>query len=285
VRYNLEYQDIDGGIEVRLRRLGWAGLELETDGQSVVIDHVVDTGLLSAIFGDPRDELISPEPGRARAALLTHLHRDHADVAAIEAALAGDGIVLRPARKRAESPLDEAATGEAEAALAASRLRVYPCEPGDVFEIGPFAITALPASDGLGSPQVSWLVKADSQTVLHAGDTLWHGGWWDVVAGHGPVDLAFLPANGAEIAFPQWQPAATVPAVMTPEQAVDAARALQARSLVPIHYNRTFEHPDYYRPVADARERLEDLAGRRGIAIRFLEPGDWVDAGLAATPT
>jgi L-ascorbate metabolism protein UlaG (beta-lactamase superfamily) len=269
---------------VRLRRLGWAGIELETGGQSVVVDHVVDPGIVSAFFSDARDELVSPDPGRAGAALLTHLHRDHADVAAIEAALAPDGVVLRPARKRAESSLDEAATGEAEAALAASRLREHPCEPGDAVEIGPFSITALPASDGLGSPQVSWLVKADGQAVLHAGDTLWHGGWWDVVAAHGPIDFAFLPANGAEIAFPQWQPPATVPAVMTPEQAVDAARALQARTLVPIHYNRTFEHPDYYRPIPDARERLEELADRRAIAVRFLEPGEWVDAGLVRTP-
>jgi L-ascorbate metabolism protein UlaG (beta-lactamase superfamily) len=263
---------------MRLRRLGWAGLELEAEGDSIVVDHVLDPGIFSAFFGEPRDELVAPAPGRALAALITHLHRDHADVPAIERAVAGGGSVLRPAPKRAGSPLDEFATGDAEAALAASDLDVRPCAPGDSLEVGPFTVVVLPASDGLGSPQVSWLIKADEQAVLHAGDTLWHGGWWDVPLVHGPVDHAFLPANGAEVAFPQWQPAASVPAVMTPEQAVEAARALRARSLVPIHYNRTFEHADYYRPVANARERLLSVAAPRGIEVAFLEPGDWVDA-------
>jgi L-ascorbate metabolism protein UlaG (beta-lactamase superfamily) len=79
---------------------------------------------------------------------------------------------------------------------------------------------------------------------VHAGDMLWHGGWWDVGAAHGPVDFAFLPANGVEVDYPHLQPAVNIPAVMTPEQAVEAARALKARTLVPIHYNRTFEHAD-----------------------------------------
>jgi L-ascorbate metabolism protein UlaG (beta-lactamase superfamily) len=153
---------------------------------------------------------------------------------------------------------------------------VRSCLPGDVVEIAPFTITALPASDGLGSPQVSWLIKADSHSVLHAGDTLWHGGWWDVAPAHGPIDVACLPANGVEVNYPQWQPAVDVPAVMTPEQAVEAARALQARVLVPIHYNRTFEHPDYYRPARDAVERIQELAARHELEVWFLEPGEWV---------
>jgi L-ascorbate metabolism protein UlaG (beta-lactamase superfamily) len=205
-------------------------------------------------------------------------------VAAIERAVVSGGTIFRPARRRVESPLDEFATSEAEGALAASGLEVRSCAPGDGFEIGPFTITALPASDGLGSPQVSWLIKADSRTVLHAGDTLWHGGWWDIALAHGPIDVALLPANGVEVDYPQWQPAVTVPAVMTPEQAVEAARALQAGTLIPIHYNRTFEHPHYYRPLADADQRVEDLAARRGVDVRFLEPGEWVDAELAAAP-
>lgn len=266
---------------MRLRRLGWAGLELEADGQSVVVDHLLDPGTFSAFFGEPRDELIVPAPGRALAALLTHLHRDHADVAAIEGAVAAEGSVLRPERRSVTSSLDQPVTGEAHAALEACALDVRSCAPGDCFQIGPFALTALPASDGLGSAQVSWLIEADGRTVLHAGDTLWHGGWWDIALAHGPIDLAFLPANGAEVNFPHLQPAVSVPAVMTPEQAVEAARALAAGALVPIHYNSTFEHPDYYRPLTDAGEQIIELAAERKLEVRFLEPGRWVDAELA----
>ncbi len=262
---------------MRLRRLGWAGLEVEQDGESLIVDHLIDPGVFARFYGVDRDELIVPKPRRARAALLTHLHLDHADVPAIERAVRSSGWVLKPERKAAETRLDEVATGAAEAALAGSALEVRQCRAGDVFDLGAFRASALAASDGFGSPQVSWLIEAGTRRILHAGDTLWHGGWWDIAAAHGQIDIAFLPANGVELNFPQWQPAVSVPASMTPEQAVEAARALLARQLVPIHYNRTFEHPDYYRPVPDARERIMVRAASSRTDVRFLEPGEWIN--------
>jgi L-ascorbate metabolism protein UlaG (beta-lactamase superfamily) len=264
---------------MRWRRLGWAGLEVQADGGSIVVDHLVDPGIFKNFLSDERDALVAPEPGRAIGALVTHLHRDHADVPAIEAALADEGLVLRPPRKPVETELEQFATGEAETALAASRLTTRVCEIGDTVGIGPFSVTALFASDGVGSPQVSWLIEAEGRKLLHAGDTLWHGAWWDVAAVHGPVDLAFLPGNGVELNYPQWQPPVPLPAVMTPEQAVEAARALQARTLVPIHYNRTFVHDVYYRPVADAERRIAALSAERALDVRFAEPGEWSTLG------
>lgn len=262
---------------MRLRRLGWAGIELEQQGQSLVVDHLLDPGSFAAFFGEKRDRLISPKPGRARAALVTHLHRDHADVAAIELAVASDGIVLRPEPRAVESRFDVIATGDADHALRQSSLEVHACRVGDEIELGTFSVTATFASDGLGSPQISWLIKADGQCVFHGGDTLWHGAWWDIVRVHGPVDVACLPANGAEVDFGHLQPSVTVPAVMTPKQAVEAARALRARVMVPIHYNRTFVHPKHYRPVADARQQIEAFAAERGVDVLFLQPGQWHD--------
>jgi L-ascorbate metabolism protein UlaG (beta-lactamase superfamily) len=260
---------------MRWRRLGWAGLEVQADGASIVVDHLLDPGIFKHFFSDERDALITPEPGRAIGALLTHLHRDHADIPAIESALVEAGVLLRPPRKPVETELEQFATGEAETALAGSPLKTRVCEPGDAVQVGPFSITALFASDGIGSPQVSWLIEAQGRKLLHAGDTLWHGAWWDIAAAHGPVDLAFLPGNGAEINYPQWQPPVPVPAVMTPEQAVEAAHALQARTLVPIHYNRTFEHDLYYRPAAEAEQRIQSLSEQRAVDIHFADPGNW----------
>ncbi|HWH43665.1 MAG TPA: MBL fold metallo-hydrolase [Thermoleophilaceae bacterium] len=260
------------------RRLGWAGVEIEFDGETVVIDHVLDPGLLTAFLSDDREPFLHPEGGGARAALITHLHRDHADVAAIERACAPDARVLRPIADTVPSALDEVATGDAEAALAATGLEVVGCRPGERVEAGPFAITALPAADGLGSPQVSWLVEAGGRRILHAGDTMWHGFWWGSASAHGAIDVAFLPGNGVEISYPGWEPAAEVPAVMTPEQCVEAAGALRAGTLVPIHFDRTYEHPDYYRPVTDAAERISRHAERRGVGVRFAEVGEWAAA-------
>jgi L-ascorbate metabolism protein UlaG (beta-lactamase superfamily) len=76
---------------MQIRWLGWAGVEIEADGERVVIDPLQDP---LAVFA-PMPELaadcsppdvVAPSPGVA-AALVTHLHRDHADAAALAAAL------------------------------------------------------------------------------------------------------------------------------------------------------------------------------------------------------
>jgi L-ascorbate metabolism protein UlaG (beta-lactamase superfamily) len=256
--------------------MGWAGVQVEAEGESIVIDHVLDVGILSAFFGEDRDSFLEPE-GKVTAALVTHLHRDHADPGAIADALNDSGPLLRPRRKRVESKLDEFATGEADSGFAESGVEQRHLEPGDEAEIGPFRVTAFPAVDALGSPQVSWSVQADGGSIFHAGDTMWHGHWWDIALARGPIDLAFLPANGAELSYPQWQPAAPLPGVLTPEQAVEAARSLQARAVAPIHFNRTFEHPEYYRPVPDALDRLRKHAGERDVDLLLMQPGEWVE--------
>ena len=270
---------------MQIRRLGWAGLELESSGTSIIIDHLIDPGMMRAFFGPDPDPLIEPERGSAAAALLTHLHRDHGDLAAIEATVGEAGSVLRPRPSRRPTDLDVFLTGELEAGLAETWRVVRICDPHDVCTIGPFTVTALPASDGFGSPQVSWLVEADGIRIVHAGDTLWHGSWWNVARSYGPIDVAFLPANGVLTAYPQWQPAVEVETVMTPAQAVEAACAMGAATLVPIHYNRTFEHEQYYRPVPDAEVQLGEHAARRPVTLHTLTVGEWSAASALTAVT
>jgi L-ascorbate metabolism protein UlaG (beta-lactamase superfamily) len=267
---------------MRLRRLGWAGIELEAGGESLVVDHVLDVGILGHFLSDEPDALVTPEPARASGALVTHLHLDHADAAAADAALAPGAPVLTPTPHRQPSALDEAGTGEAQRALAALPRPLVECQPGDTHTVGPFTITAATASDGFGAPQVSWVVEADGRRVLHGGDTLWHGGWWEIALAHGPIDVACLPGNGAEVSYPQWQPPALVPAVMRPTETVEAALALSAGTLVPIHYSATFDHPDFYRPVPDAAEQIRAHAAARGVPVAWLEPGEWVELDALA---
>ena len=262
---------------MRMRRLGWAGIELEADDDRLVIDPLVDPGIFSAFLGPEAEPRVAPEPGVARAALLTHLHRDHADVGALDAAVTPGGEVLRPEAASA-TEFDEFVTGEAERGLAETGRPQVLARAGDARRIGAFEVTALPAVDGLGSPQVSWLVEAGGRRVLHGGDTLWHGGWWAIAAAAGPIHVACLPANGVEIDYPNLQPAADgVPAVMTPEQSVQAARALRADVLVPMHDVRMFEHETYYRPVTGARQRLTEAGAAAGVAVRITAPGDWIE--------
>ncbi|MBR7673582.1 MBL fold metallo-hydrolase, partial [Streptomyces daliensis] len=66
---------------MRVRRLGWAGVEIEAGGTRLVIDCVRD---LSPLFTgwQPGEGLAAPS-GQATAALVTHLHRDHTDASAL----------------------------------------------------------------------------------------------------------------------------------------------------------------------------------------------------------
>jgi L-ascorbate metabolism protein UlaG (beta-lactamase superfamily) len=260
---------------MNIRRLGWAGLELESDGTSLVIDHLLDPGSFSAFFHADCEPLVTPARHGAQAALVTHLHRDHTDVDAIQHALGEGAAVYRPRPSRRPTDLDVILTGEGEAGLTASGRTLHECDPADTHRIGPFTVTALPASDAFGSPQVSWLVEADGQRILHGGDTLWHGSWWNIARQHGPIDIACLPANGAKIAFPLWQPAADVESVMTPAQAVEAARALRAHTLVPIHHQRSFEHEVFYRPLHNTEALISAHAARAAVVPQFLDPGVW----------
>jgi L-ascorbate metabolism protein UlaG (beta-lactamase superfamily) len=72
---------------MRITWLGWAGVEIEADGQHVVIDPLGDPAATFAWLPKPArsipmPELAAPRPG-ALAGLLTHLHRDHADAVVI----------------------------------------------------------------------------------------------------------------------------------------------------------------------------------------------------------
>jgi L-ascorbate metabolism protein UlaG (beta-lactamase superfamily) len=257
---------------MEIRRLAWAGLEVRASDRTVVIDFVDDfSGLHGAV---PPDEEIppSPEPGTVDAALLTHLHRDHADVNAVDRVLAPDAVVLRP-EKSFGSETERALVEGPEAELDKSGLTVRVIQPWETLEIGSLRITALPAADGFGDPQVSWCIAADGCRILHAGDTLFHGWWWLSALRHGPFDLAFLPIGGAAVDLPARQPPSPLPAGMDPRQAAIAAKLLGARAVVPIHYGPLHEAPNYVQ-AEDPPGALRAAATELGIEARVLEPGE-----------
>jgi len=172
---------------------------------------------------------------------VTHLHPDHADATALKRALKPGAHVLRPAPLSGER-LENAGVEAAEAGLREAELAAQAVEPWETVEIGPFSISAFPAADGTGDPQVSWAISAEDMTIVHCGDTLFHGWWWRAAMRFGPIDVAFLPVNGAVLDFPHRQPPSPLPAAMTPRDAATAARVLGAREAIPIHYD-TFQHP------------------------------------------
>ncbi|WP_410602981.1 MBL fold metallo-hydrolase [Amycolatopsis sp. lyj-90] len=257
---------------MRTRRLGWAGLEIEADGERLVIDYVRD---LSPLFTGWRsgDRLPAPS-GTAGAALVTHLHRDHTDAAALAGVLAPGAPVLRPAPGHGDD-VDNVTTLQAERELALHRLAAEVVDPWSTREIGPFLVTAIPAVDGLGDPQLNWVVQADGQRIFHGGDTMFHGYWWLIARRFSPFDAVFLPANGAVVDAPHLRPPSPLPAALDPRQAAAAAEILDARYAVPMHYEPG--QPDKiagYVEVADPEKEFRAHAGQRA---HVLAVGEWLD--------
>ncbi len=270
---------------MKVRWLGWAGVEIEAEGTAVVIDPLEDPGATFAALGDgagevPLPALTVPEARRtAVAGMVSHLHRDHADAGALAAALAPGATVHEPSWPGGDGA-ENLALAQANAELGDSGLVRRQVEQWETVEAGPFRITALPAVDGLGDLQVSWLIEAEGHRVLHLGDTIFHGYWWRMARRHGPFDLVFAPVNGPVVDFPHLQPPSVLAAAMEPEQAALAGDLLGARAVVPMHYDGYGIEP-WYRPIDDAAGRFRVAAAGRAYAARVLHPGDALE--LAGT--
>ncbi|MDX6605952.1 MAG: hypothetical protein QOD14_492 [Solirubrobacterales bacterium] len=272
---------------MRVRWLGWAGVEIEAEGVVVVVDPLADAGatfaaLGEAAHGDRLPTVVAPDArGAAVAGLVSHLHRDHADAGALAAALSADASVYEPVWPGGED-VENLGLAQANSELDRAGVGRRAVEVWERVEVGPFALTALPAVDGLGDPQVSWLIEADGRRVLHLGDTVFHGYWWRMARRHGPFDVVFAPINGAVVDFPHLQPPSPLAAAMEPEQAAVAGEALGAGTLVPMHFDG-FEIEPWYRPIPDAAARFEAAAAGRSYESRVLEPGERFE--VAAVPS
>ncbi len=187
---------------MQIRRLGWAGVEIECDGETLVIDYVQDKLPMAPFLRSP-DEVFpaSSRPGSAAAALLTHLHADHADPDALAAALRINAPVLRP-EPASGNAADVELTSFAEDKFPHHSLTVEIVPAWEERTIGPFRVSSTPAVDGFGDPQISWIVACGGQRIFHAGDTLFHGSWWRIAHRYGPFDLAFLPVNAPVCNWP-----------------------------------------------------------------------------------
>jgi L-ascorbate metabolism protein UlaG (beta-lactamase superfamily) len=252
---------------MRVRWLGWAGVEVEAQGERVVVDPLEDAGAVFAWLGDgavamPVPEVMPAQPG-AIAGLVTHLHRDHADAAALKAVLAEDAPVCEP-QGYGGNRLEQAAVAQADAELSSAKLVRRPTAAWTSVAVGPFTLTALPAVDGTGDPQVSWLIEAGGKRVLHLCDTIWHGWWWRIAERYGAPDLVLAPINGARLTFPHRQPASPLAGALDPEQAALAAELLRSDRLVPIHYGG-YNLPSLYEPVSDAAERLTAASSKADV--------------------
>ena len=242
---------------LKVQRLNWAGVRFINGKSTLLIDPVV-TDIWE---GDSPYPLVELEASEGRTyALITHTHGDHFDTPGLKRLLGERGRVICDAGM---APY-----------IASQGLKVIPVSRFMPEQRGGFTVMPLPAVDGLGGEQVSWVISVKGRRYIHCGDTLWHGAWRKWGAAYGPFDTAFMPINGAKVAR---EPITETPLVQTPIQAVDAAQLLRAKLLVPIHYG--LNDPPHYVEVADPLETLIETAKRRNQAVKHLAPGEWLTLG------
>lgn len=244
--------------QLRIQRLAWAGIRLQLPGATLFVDPLIDPAIWGASLPDsliPVDDATGD-----RFVLVTHSHSDHADLVAIAAALKNGGTLAYAAGTPPFSGLP-------------ANIRQRPCPLWEPQILGDFTAIPVPASDGYGDLQVSWVISGGGRRIFHGGDTMMHGGWWRVGRQFSAFDAAFLPINGA--AFSWRQPATDEPAVLTPKQAVAAATILGAKRIVPIHYGIT--GADRYSEMPDLLAALGKASKPDGPRVTVLGPGEWLD--------
>ncbi|MGZ4810011.1 MAG: MBL fold metallo-hydrolase [Thermoanaerobaculia bacterium] len=235
---------------VQIERLSWAGIRLEFGETTVFIDAL---GAPAGAWKGP----IVPLAGRTPrvGAAITHMHNDQFDQPSLHTLLGDNGQVI--------------CSSKVAATVASRGFKLRSVEMYEPLAFGDVTLTAVPASDGLGEPQVSWIVMCGERRIIHGGDTLWHGSFRQIGTQFGPFDAAFLPINGFQLL--DAKPPSGQPSSLTPEQAVSAAVLLRAKSLVPIHYGASDAD---YAETPDAESRLRAAASQRNVPLRILKPGE-----------
>jgi L-ascorbate metabolism protein UlaG (beta-lactamase superfamily) len=237
---------------MKIQRIQWAGILIEHHGVVMMIDPIFN-GYDHDFFGKPLEPLYNLSCfEKPNIIAITHLHSDHYDPQSILGNF-GDRVQLIVPKSCVEKVKRDGFK------------EVVGLDNGEIFTYMNFDIIAESSVDGLGDEQVSYVIKNNGLTLIHCGDTLWHGQWRNMAQKYGPIDVAFLPINAAMVMEPGTTPS-NQPICMGPEQACAAATLLNSKRLVPIHYG-TFCHPPVYNETDKPIERLIQNKGDFEIII------------------
>ncbi|HLO11870.1 MAG TPA: MBL fold metallo-hydrolase [Pseudoneobacillus sp.] len=256
---------------MKITKLTWASILIESEGISILVDPLGApiTGQekpFAAKLGEALEPIFTVKKlNRPYCILVTHTHPDHFDYQSILVAFGPDISIYVPN----------------EATDFVEKLgfhRVIGAEPNDEFFINHIKIAASYSVDGFGTPQVSWIINAGKQTVIHCGDTQWHGYWWRISQKYGPIHAAFLPVNGPILNVFGLKTQSSLPACLTPEEAVEAAKILEADYLIPIHYG-IFNNPPHYCETHNIEERLMIRGEEVNVKVKILKTNEMFTIG------
>lgn len=244
--------------------LGHASVLIQLDGVNLLTDPTfgrIGVGTIPRLAPAP---LRPRELPRLDALLVTHSHYDHCDRPSLR--------VLRRLNPAALLVVPEGLGAWARRAVGGPvrELRWY-----DGLSLGAVTVTALPAQhwsirtgpDRLQSHWVGYRVEGPSGSAMFAGDTGFGGHFADIARRFPTVDVACLPVGAYA---PRWFMGRQH---MGPQEAVEAARILGARLLVPVHWG-TYKLTD--EPLDEPPRLTLDAARAAGLPVTVLRPGGYV---------
>ncbi|HKK20513.1 MAG TPA: MBL fold metallo-hydrolase [candidate division Zixibacteria bacterium] len=253
--------------------LGHSSTLIRIDGVTLLLDPVFDETVSLRVGHTDR---FQPSPlsrdslPHIDAVLISHDHYDHLERRTAEY-LGRKGVkYIVPLGVRAE-------------------LRSWNVPDGQIFDldwwesvrVGNVELVCTPARHSSGRSLLrnnktlwcSWTVLGLQHRLYHAGDTGPTKSFDDIGERYGPFDLTLLPIGGYSDDWPDIH--------LTPEQAVDAERALRGKLLLPVHWGTLdVAFHSWDEPI----RRLEKAATTKQVAIVTSRLGEVVDIDRA-TPT
>jgi len=243
------------GSDLRVTFINHSTVLLQTAGHNLLTDPIWSRRASPVSFSGP---LRHRDPGLRfedlppiDAILLSHNHYDHFDKP-----------TLRRLWKR-DHPAVFCALGDAPALRRIGFREVHENDWGQSQSWGPFKVHCVPAQhfaartpfDRNRTLWCGWVLESASGNIYFAGDTGFGNFFQEIGDRFAPLRLALLPIGAFD---PEWFMG---PVHMTPEQAVDASRILNAATAIGIHYG-TFALADdgYADPGLRLRRAAPDAA-------------------------
>jgi L-ascorbate metabolism protein UlaG (beta-lactamase superfamily) len=241
---------------VRITWLGHSTVLVELGALRVLTDPL----LRGRVAHLRRHVPVAPVPARVDAILVSHLHRDHADVPSLRRMARVP--VLGPSGVRALRGMDDRDVAE--------------LAPGERAPVGDGSVLAVHADhDGRrnpfdpAAPSLGFVIEGGGTRVYFAGDTDLFAGMAEL----GPLDVALLPVWG-------WG-TSIGPGHLDPERAARAASLLRPHVAVPIHWAtylpllRRGGHPVLRQPGPRFAAAVAEQCP--GVRVAVLAPGETVE--------